>query len=300
MAAVVLVDPVTDPGPGRDVGVRGGRGSPVPVGEPELVRLEVGAAVLGGEVGDPRAAAAVDAGDIAERVQPRGPGGKEGQRGVGRARRPRVALHVEVDRAAFADAGDAGLVDGVVRRFGPLGRGGRGRRAQLGAGAAARGRRLQADVGRDQAPAGRRLFGDPARGQVGLRAAAVEAADVDADRPVGRVLPGRHRAPRGRRAGVKAEAGVDRGGGEVGRRDAACFGFHLSGPLPRAGVGEDRPPAPDRVRRAALRGGRRAQVDGLAVEPHARPRPLGQADHRPALGHGNPLPIEGDGLRRWR
>src|SRR4029077_15809297 len=116
--------------------------APVPVGEPELVGLEVGAAVLGGEVGDAGGATAVDAGDIAERVQASGPGGEEAQGRVGGARGARVALHVEVDRAAFADAGDARLVDRVGCRFGPLRGGGRGRGAQLGAGAATRGRRL--------------------------------------------------------------------------------------------------------------------------------------------------------------
>ena len=280
------------PGARREVGVER-VGVAVPVGEPEVVRLPVDAAEPAGEVGDPRGAAAVDAGVVAERVQAGRPRFEEGQRRAAGARRAAVALHVEVDRAAFADPDQARLVDRVGRRLAAL-QGGRAG-AQLGAGGAARGRRLEADVGRDQAPARRGLFGYPARGQVGLRAAAVGAADVDADRPVGRGGPGRHRAARGRGAGVEAEPGVV-GGREPGRAHAARLRAGPSGPRLRPRVDDDRPPPSDRARRAALARSRRPQVDGPAVEPHAGVRMLGQPDDRPAVGGGDRLTAEMDRL----
>ena len=138
-----------------------------------------------GEVGDPGGAAAVDAGDVAERVQLLGPGLEEGERGGGGAGGARVGLHVEVDRAArarsptapaWATASTAAATPCAVAWLALS-------LAQL---LQALVGRLQPDVGRDQVPAGGGLGADPARGQVGLRAAAVVAADVDADRPVGR------------------------------------------------------------------------------------------------------------------
>ena len=180
------------------------------------------AADFPGEVGDPGGAAAVDAGDVAERVQLLGPALEEGEGGGGGAGGARVGLHVEVDRAAGAHRHGGGLGDRVDRLFFALGGRPAGAGAELGAAAAAAGRRLQADVGRDQVPAGGGLGADPARGQVRLRAAAVVAADVDADRPVGRAAPGRHRARRGRRTGVEAEPGEDGTAGRGGRRSGAA------------------------------------------------------------------------------
>ena len=284
VAAAVLADAVPGPGAGRQVGV-GGAGAAVPVGGPDVVGLEVGSADPVDEVGDAGGAAAVDAGLVAERVQAGGPGGEEGQRrGAGRAA-GRVALHVEVDRAAGADRDRPRVFDRVVGRRRALE--GRGGGAQLGARPAAAGRRLQADVGRDQVPAGSDLFGDPARRQVGLRAAAVAAADVDADGAIGRASPGRHFAPRGGGAGVEAEPGEARGGGDVGGRDAARPRALARGAGAGAGIDEDRPPPPDRAGRAVLARARAAQVDGTAVEPHAGVRVLGEPDHRPALGHAD-------------
>ncbi len=81
VAAAVLVDAlVPGPGVGGDDRV-GGVLLPVPVGDPEVVGLDVVAADLGGEVGDPGGAAAVDAGEVAERVQLLGPGFEEGEGG---------------------------------------------------------------------------------------------------------------------------------------------------------------------------------------------------------------------------
>ncbi len=191
VAAAVLVDPlVLAPGGIRDVGVVGVF-LPVPVGDPEVVGLGVGAADPGAEVGDAGGAGAVDAGLVAGRVQLGGPGGEEGQGGAAVGGGARVALHVEVDRAAGADPEQARLLDRVFGLFGALGGGGAA--AEDGARRAAAAGCLQTDVGRDQVPARGDLFAHPAGGQVGLGAATVLAADVDADRPVGRVLPGVHR-----------------------------------------------------------------------------------------------------------
>ena len=62
-------------------------------------------------------------------------------------------------------------------------------------------------------PPGSDLRAHPCGSQVRLRAALVDAADVDADRTVGRGPPSRHRARGRRRAGVEPVAAVDRLGG---------------------------------------------------------------------------------------
>src|SRR5690606_13641522 len=120
-----------------------------------------------------------------------GPALEVGEGGVGGAGGLGVGLHVVVDRAARPDPDRGRVVDRVERLGGALGGGEAG--VEPGAARAAAGRRLQADVGGDQVPAGGGLFGDPAGGQVGLRAGAVAAADVDADRAVGGgAQPGPH------------------------------------------------------------------------------------------------------------
>ena len=249
-----------------------------------------------GEVGDPGGAAAVDAGDVAERVQFFGPGLEEGEGGGGGAGGARVGLHVEVDRAAGAHRHRGGLGDRVDGRFFALRGGPAG--AELGAAGAAAGRRLQADVGGDQVPAGGGLGADPARGQVRLRAAAVGAADVDADRPVGRVRPGRHRARGGRRAGVEAEPGEDAAAGRGGG-DPAWRGRQRRARGPRRGArfDQDRPLPPEHRGRAVLVRRRRPQVDRAAVEPHAHPRVLGEPVDRPGAWRLHSLAVEVEGAR---
>ena len=113
VAAAVLVDAlVPGPGVGGDVGGAAVRLA-VPVGDPEAVGLGVIAADLVDQIGDAGSAAAVDAGDVAERVQLLGPGFEEGEgRGDG-AGGPAVGLHVEVDRAARPHRHRVRLVDGV-------------------------------------------------------------------------------------------------------------------------------------------------------------------------------------------
>ena len=128
-------------------------------------------------------------------------------------------------------------------------------------------------------PAAADLLGHPRGGQVRLRAGPIEAADVDADRPVGRgAAPGGHRSAGGGGAGVEPEAGELRGGveppqanGPGGRRRAIV--------IPR--IDQDRPSPPDRARRTALAGARRSQVDRPAIEAHAEARVLREADDGP-------------------
>ena len=59
-------------------------------------------------------------------------------------------------------------------------------------------------------PPGGGLVGHPARGQVRLAAGHVRAAEIDADRPVGRGAPRVHRRLARGRAGVEPEPGRDR------------------------------------------------------------------------------------------
>src|SRR6201999_242919 len=75
VAAAVLVEAlVLGPEVAGDVGVDGVLAA-VPVGDPDRVRFGGTAAGGVGEVGNPGTAAAVDGGDVAERVQLFGPGG---------------------------------------------------------------------------------------------------------------------------------------------------------------------------------------------------------------------------------
>ena len=147
---------------------------------------------LVGEVGDPGAARGVDAGLVAEFVQLRRPRFEEGEDGLGRAGGRRVGLHVEVDRAAGADP-DRGRLGRPRLRPPPSPCVPAATVVILAQLAAARGGRLEADVGGDQVPARGGLGADPAGAEVGLRAGAVFAADVDADAAEGRFGPGRHR-----------------------------------------------------------------------------------------------------------
>ena len=166
-------------------------------------------------------------------------------------------------------------------------------------------------------PARGGLGADPAGAEVGLRAGAVFAADVDADAAEGRFGPGRHRLGRGGAAGVEAEAGEDRAadrGGAGGRaaapwaarrrasggrrwragerRGARERGRAAAGQL-AAGGDHDRPaPAEDRPGRAALfgrgrrrgrrRGGRAARRCASRARPGSPGSPRGTWTARPA------------------
>ena len=54
---------------------------------------------------------------------------------------------------------------------------------------------------------------------------------------------------------------------------------------------QDRLSAPDRVRRTALAGARLAEVDRVAVEPHAHAGVGSQVVHRPRRGHHEPVTL---------
>ena len=209
----VLMDPlVVRPERVRDVRVAEHALVAVPVGDPDVVgrgarrseRLQVA---------NRRARAAVDAREVAERVQLVHPAGHERLHGLA-ARRvvDRVALHVEVDRAARREPERVRVVRGVVGRGRSLAR--RERGGDLCDVRAADAGRLEADVERDQVPPGRDGAGRPGRRELGVRAGAIGAADVDAERPVGRGEPGVQRVELGRVARVE---GVALEGGRLGR-----------------------------------------------------------------------------------
>src|SRR4029077_13713674 len=158
------------------------------------------------QIADGGGRAPVDAGQVAERVQLIDPGTDEALDGGAAGRGVLVvALHVEVDRAAGAEAERGGVAGGVVGRGGALARGDRGR--DLREAPAADARRLEADVERDQAPAGGDGGGGPAGGEADVRAGAVDAADVDAECPVRGLEPGGQRVSAGRVAGVEGVSG---------------------------------------------------------------------------------------------
>ncbi len=283
MAAAVLVDPpVRGPGARRDDGV-GGALLAVPIGDPDLVRQFVAAADLAHEVLDPRGAAAVDAGDVAERVQLHGPGFEEGERRRGRARGLAVGLHVEVDRAARAHRHGARFFDRVDRGRGPL----RGRLAgvELGAAGAGGGRRLQADVGGDQVPARFGLRRDPGR------ASGWAASRRGWRRRCRRRSPGRGSSSHaaiafedGVAAGVEAEPGEGRPPGGSGRalerrrqarrrgpRPRVRPGSPVAGPSPRRGSAAARKAFPGRP--PGDRGARTSPGAGRGGRPASQPVP---------------------------
>ncbi len=115
----------------------------------------------------------------------------------------------------------------------------------------------------------------PGCGQVRLRAALVDTADVDPDRAVGRRPPCRHRGRRRRRAGVKARAPVD----SLGRS-----GQRPAGPPARSG------------HRGLHRRRRRRRLRDQTMPQRAR-------DDRAVLSRprgDNPHPRRGEGGRRAR
>ncbi len=136
-----------------------------------------------------------------------GPGGQEPQH-LGPAG-GRIGLHVVVDRGARPEAQHPGLGDRVLGRAGRL-PGGRGDLAEA---------LLRPDINRHEMPARGLLLAHPGRGEVGLGAGPVGAADVDAGRPVRRVLPpGLHLRGARRGARIEAQAGVAGRGGRQRRR----------------------------------------------------------------------------------
>ena len=261
----------------RHVGIDG-RLLVVPVGDPQLVGLDVAGPELGHEVSDPRRVAGVDARQVPAGVQLGGPCLQEGEHRAGVGARPVVSLHVEVEGVARAHADRLCVDHGVLGGLSALD-GGRGR-GDPGAAARVRGR-LQANVDGDHVPAGRGLRADPRRRQVGLRAGHVGAADVEADGPVGGGAPVGHRRRARGAARVKAQAGVGltRGGGGDGRRRRggvrAREGVH-----PGAGGGH-------RGARARAHGrlhGTRQRNDVQRAADHRRLAVPGRGDEHPMRG----------------
>ena len=176
------------------------------------------------------------------------------------------------------DAEVTGLRHGVIGRRLAL----RRRAGGVDRGVAERGdaRGLQPDVEREVVPALSLDGPDPGRGQVRLRAGAVDAADVDADGAVGRGQPAPHRSCRRRRARVEAPAlhdplrcrGPDSGGRGEPHRPGALAGPDLDRGLNRAG--ERRAAA---IGQADLDASRRQHVDDLV-----RHRRVGIRAGRPA------------------
>ncbi|CAB4690283.1 unannotated protein [freshwater metagenome] len=233
MAALVLLDAVARPPPVLgDVG--GARvGHAVPARDPDPVGQVEAAGSLDTrlvELADAGAGAGVDARDVAELVQPRGPPREEGQGGLAAVGVGGVeALEVVPQRAALDDAERLGVDDGGLRLgaahldgggVGAVLAGGRldphvvvvAREARLAGG-------LRAEGDGQQPPPGRELGADPVRSEVGLVAAGAGlAGDVDADRREGRVAPpGVHGRLVGRVALIEAVAGEVARGDRVGR-----------------------------------------------------------------------------------
>ena len=100
----------------------------------------------------------------------------------------------------------------------PCAGGRRERRRELREPALPRARRLQADVQRQQAPPERSRVEHPLRREVRLRARAVRAADVDAERTVRRRRPRLQRRRRRRLARIERVAGEHTGA----HRTACC------------------------------------------------------------------------------
>ncbi len=126
MAAPVLMEPLmVRPEGVRDVRVAEDGRLAVPVGDPDVVgRGGGGREHL--EVADRRGGAAVDTGEMTERVELVDPGGDERLHALGAGGVvDRVALHVEVDRASAAEAEHAGVTGRIVGRGGALARGDR-------------------------------------------------------------------------------------------------------------------------------------------------------------------------------
>ncbi len=147
-------------------------------------------------------------------VQRPGPRGQEAQRDAGVL--GRVGLHVVVDRRARPEAEPLRLGHRVRRRPDAL----PDRLLQLAE------RRLRPGVHGDEPPARAGLAAHPPPGQVELITGAVRAADVDADRAVGRVpFPLAHVGGTRRGAGVEAKAVVvGHRGGQLGQPDRDRLG----------------------------------------------------------------------------
>ena len=128
-------------------------GDPAGVGQPGADRRNVA---------HRRGRAAVDTRDVSLRAELGRPGGDERlHRRRARCVVDRVALHVEVDRAAGWKAEALGLRDRVIGRRTPLVGRGRCDRRELLQPALRDARGLQADVERQETPAGRECRGDP-------------------------------------------------------------------------------------------------------------------------------------------
>ena len=247
-AAVLMQSLVVGPVGRRDVAARG-RLLVVPLGKPDVVGLGIRRAVLRDQVGDARARAAVDAREVALRVQLRGPSRQEREHRGGVGRGPRIVLHVVVDGVAGRNPNPLRVGDGVDRGCGALRRGLAGRDRRAAAGVAGR---LQAHIERNHVPAGCHLVDEPGGSEVRLCASAVRPADVDPDRAVWRSAPRRHRSRGWRGARVKPEASERRRRRVRGRR----------GPGARPDHG---------VRRDGRLGGRsRAATAGPARRPRSR------------------------------
>ena len=209
VAAGVLMNPLmVGPVPGRHDRVARVLLA-VPARDPDVVGLDERRSLGVRKVADPGISRAVDAGLVPEGMQLLCPRREELEHGGVRREPCRIALHVVVDRVPGRDPECAGLRHRVAG-------GGRSlRRRALGLivrAAAARAAGLKADVRGDQVPPRCGLLAHPSGAQVGLGAGDVGAADVDADRVVGRRRPCRHRRRARRRAGVEPESRVCPGG----------------------------------------------------------------------------------------